>query len=1064
MSLDQRTHANYPYSSYPSSSDSTSLSLTAHWHHRSTPQGIASSAPLHFQNGAGGGHGAELDPSDPSPSPYVWDAQQNNVNEHASHHRHQSASSWSVPGSLPSSSFASAYDAYHDEFASASDEYYQPSSQASNSSSHAAHISNNNHGSSFAGSSSLASAVGSFSYAHLSSSSHSHSHSPSPSSIPSVHHSHFSQPPDPRPKFEPASWNGQRITGRLYRIDASPEPQLSPGLSTSPLTPISPSDHNFPSIITSTNSRPNVNPKASSSSSSTRVKQEPDEPEHTDGFVFEMSSGPLFPGSGSSRGDSGGGGGLGKGRMSGENGHLVPHYSPMSVVPLRATQASADMKKMMSAFRLDPFTMHNGPNSRAAKKANKLSSASASGGLGASGKGKKRKRSDLLDDIEEENDDLEGLGKNWLGEDIGPLIGDVMLIEFEVGLVEPLLDPSLCTSPDASYDWFRDSFAGDHGGDGAFGYGSICGNERGSKGLGPGESSMMSFLNVVALSPRDYSLASAHQALVGRHLVAGDSVPAEVLNIPLSSNDAHDPNTAPTSSLTATLATSMQPNSLLYAFDRPEEQDVNMSPDTISNAQTSSLSSLSYSYASPEMAFDVPMASSLPGLSSSESTTDESSASDLSVLSSSTPSGDSMGCNTYNTGAAAYTTSTHAYDAYNSLNSIKQPSLLSNHYTSGPGSSQHPHYNSNSSGGFGLDDMLTDTITSSSLEEHRSAPNTNMNGVGMNGAGMNGYESLMTPVQSLQWHMQSRPAVEMGREYHRNGDFSTMSTVGVNGNLNGNGGSGLGGGQEKSSGLRSRYRSNTHPNPKREDDYMQFRFRSPSPPPSHQHNHARNSIESPLRSPTPPSSRSPRVRPKSLVDHIRQSTFHPTKRVTSPTDRGGGGGGGVGGGESHLSERHHPYRDTRPPSTRTNSASSTRSSFSDSKSFPTNHSNRGQGQQHMGTRPSSSSTSTTSPPPPPSRSSSSPDHSLPLTLRHRRQLSGTDTSGYPFNIGLSLPPVQASSSTPSSSIASLSTMMGESNLSLGGMSAAAAAMGVGVSMGMGSGGNGWLGTVVGTGI
>lgn len=38
----------------------------------------------------------------------------------------------------------------------------------------------------------------------------------------------------------------------------------------------------------------------------------------------------------------------------------VPHYAPMTEVPLRATQASKKMRKMMGVFRLDPFAMHNG--------------------------------------------------------------------------------------------------------------------------------------------------------------------------------------------------------------------------------------------------------------------------------------------------------------------------------------------------------------------------------------------------------------------------------------------------------------------------------------------------------------------------------------------------------------------------------------------------------------------------------------------------------------------------------------------------------------------------------
>ncbi|KAH9946866.1 hypothetical protein B0H21DRAFT_822365 [Amylocystis lapponica] len=42
-----------------------------------------------------------------------------------------------------------------------------------------------------------------------------------------------------------------------------------------------------------------------------------------------------------------------------------PHCEPMPEVPLRATQASKEMRRMMSAFRLDPFAMHNGIRSAA---------------------------------------------------------------------------------------------------------------------------------------------------------------------------------------------------------------------------------------------------------------------------------------------------------------------------------------------------------------------------------------------------------------------------------------------------------------------------------------------------------------------------------------------------------------------------------------------------------------------------------------------------------------------------------------------------------------------------
>lgn len=146
---------------------------------------------------------------------------------------------------------------------------------------------------------------------------------------------------------------------------------------------------------------------------------------------------------------------------------------------------------------------------------------------------------DFEDDLELD-DDEEGLGKNWLGEDIGPLIGDTMLVEFEVGLIEPLLDPSVypstssSTSASTSYpsnshsnlnsNWYQDSDDSEQDD-------ATYGNERGRRGLGPSESNMMPFLSVVALSPRDYSLGSAHQALVARHLVAGEPAPKPLNNL-----------------------------------------------------------------------------------------------------------------------------------------------------------------------------------------------------------------------------------------------------------------------------------------------------------------------------------------------------------------------------------------------------------------------------------------------------------------------------------------------------------------------------------------------------
>jgi hypothetical protein len=67
------------------------------------------------------------------------------------------------------------------------------------------------------------------------------------------------------------------------------------------------------------------------STSTPSVKQEPD-----DAFVMEFSNCSSLP-------------------------SVFEHpLAPPTEVPLRATQASKEMRKMMGVFRLNPFTMHNG--------------------------------------------------------------------------------------------------------------------------------------------------------------------------------------------------------------------------------------------------------------------------------------------------------------------------------------------------------------------------------------------------------------------------------------------------------------------------------------------------------------------------------------------------------------------------------------------------------------------------------------------------------------------------------------------------------------------------------
>ena len=577
------TSSNVPSSS-SSSLSSPSLSLTAggHWGHSSHHHTHTTSSHPHSIGSA-----AERS----------YDGGENDAPTSSSY----STTNWSHPSSSSQSRQSQSWafetnDAYNDSF---------PSHSSSTSSTNGYYSTSTSSPPSYpTSSSSLTNAVGIFSYSSLSGST-----TPLPSSLASSTLPSSSSTPllssqqQERPKLEPASWNPHAQHHQQHPQSHSSQSQyypltinsshvdLSMDEAMSPLTPISPS--------MSLSSPPSRGGSGSvSTMRGARIKQEDEEVEHTDGFVFEMpgpstpthphhphtlSSPSLLPNSRES---------LKRARTASmHTGHpavappatraVMSQFSPMSVVPLRATQASADMKKMMGAFRLDPFTMQNGLGERASRKrsntnTNANTNTSGVGGIGADGrdnekgngkgKGKKRKGTrasavlDFEDDLAEfggaEGDEEEGLGKNWLGEDIGPLIGDTMLVEFEVGLVQPLLDPSIYPStmtittttnstsvgggtyPSSSSnsDWFGQGGAGVEVDDS-----SAYGNERGRRGLGPSESNMMPFLSVVALSPRDYSLGSAHQALVARHLVAGEPAPKPLVNLSVTSSGQHTP-------------------------------------------------------------------------------------------------------------------------------------------------------------------------------------------------------------------------------------------------------------------------------------------------------------------------------------------------------------------------------------------------------------------------------------------------------------------------------------------------------------------------------------------
>ncbi|TCD65219.1 hypothetical protein EIP91_002966 [Steccherinum ochraceum] len=141
--------------------------------------------------------------------------------------------------------------------------------------------------------------------------------------------------------------------------------------------------------------RPPLPPPATSS---TTVKQEE---ENVDGFVFEMQP-TSMPSSPSKRKSSA--------SSSPSLAFAVPPqiHTLTTTVPLRATQASKEMKKMMGAFRLNPFAVHNGVKM----------SLSGDGGNGkGDGKGGK---------------DDGGPCLTWLGEEVGPLKEKPQLIEWQL--------------------------------------------------------------------------------------------------------------------------------------------------------------------------------------------------------------------------------------------------------------------------------------------------------------------------------------------------------------------------------------------------------------------------------------------------------------------------------------------------------------------------------------------------------------------------------------------------------------------------------------------------------
>ncbi|KAK7680174.1 hypothetical protein QCA50_016683 [Cerrena zonata] len=579
------------------------------------------------------------------------------------------------------------------------------------------------------------------------------------------------------------------------------------------------------------------------------------------------------------------------------------------------------------------------------------------------GRGKKRKGSkasallDFEDDLEVD-DDEEGLGKNWLGEDIGPLIGDTMLVEFEVGLIEPLLDPSVypstssSTSASTSYpsnshsnsnsNWYQDS-------DGSEQDDATYGNERGRRGLGPSESNMMPFLSVVALSPRDYSLGSAHQALVARHLVAGEPAPKPLNNLSVGGPDDSDTRIDEDHNVL-----SNGDSMYVYSYNSDNRHRQSM----ISLGAHSSSHSHLYSQ---DLGFNLPM----PVVPS-----DAPQSSDMSIITSGSQTSSSL-IGSLNFVGGAY------QSAYASSASLKvygvDDSLMSStsgghqhHHQSPHDHRQHPHH--------------PRTISLGSDQD--SNPNSGTT------------STLMTPAQSLQWSLQGRESSNTFRQWK--GDNNGFDADGYDRDTLG----GLGG-------LSRRSRPQQ---------------RTPSPISHSSSNFTTQSI------PSSPH-RDARAKTKSLVDHIRQSTFHPTKRtsanellnaevgmnrVEEPTKNTGSG----------PSNRYHPYR--------TDSASSHRSHTSTNSSTSSCPS-------PVLLTPTSTCTTNTSVPSmnlatmlPPTAIHSQHSQAtqlpqLPLTLRYKRQASDVDITSYAENVNVNVGGVAGMGISPYSVPAPMASLV-DSNL------------------------------------
>ncbi|KAI0075533.1 hypothetical protein K474DRAFT_1386467 [Panus rudis PR-1116 ss-1] len=444
----------------------------------------------------------------------------------------------------------------------------------------------------------------------------------------------------------------------------------------------------------------------------------------------------------------------------------------MSVVPLRATQASAEMKKLMSAFRLDPFTMH--PNSVGAKSAKskakaasklkckkqkaKAAKAKALKGAAKKGKkarGKKRKRDEsddedesdalefevdfggLMEDDEDalDDDDESGLGMNWLGEPIGPLLHEPMLVEFEVALDIPLLDPALFTlaltsnSPlFSSSPWF---------GDAASPYGNIedqmCGqNERSKLGLGPSESSLMSFRHVFSLTPRDLSLAAAIQAELAASGGSANATPAKPRDEP-PSRHAQSPRTQ-----------SIHPSSSHGLSEELLYSSSSSASRLRSDYWSSSLSSHSNLSNSPSIA--VPVSMSLPSIP---------------TLSSSVGASHSNSHGSGNHSSDPWSDSAHGGSGNASSGRLGFEDLL----TASSSSHSHSHSNnrSGSSSGYRYGSMHRSSDSGSSRPSSSAAGSST--------------STFMTPVQSLQWQMQNRGSASSASGSGSGGHSSLSSTT-----------------------------------------------------------------------------------------------------------------------------------------------------------------------------------------------------------------------------------------------------------------------------------------------